>query len=459
MDEQGSVVTRGQGNGAVSRRRFLGMAAGAAVALPATYGGVRAHTASPSRHQGGDAGKPLKFWNMPWGNTYFNKLDQQITEAYKPAHGLPKATYQIVPWASAVAEFASAITSNTGPAVSSGLGTQAFEYASEGYIHYADDLLDEWKSNGLYKDFLPGLLEAMKTKKGYAAIPYNLDIRCVWYSPSLFEQAGAKVPTDWQSYLDACAALKKIGVYGYGTGSGSGNGIGFQAIISFMQNNGGGLFDKDQRPNLLTKENIEAVDFVLECVHKGYVDPASPAYTSSNQNDQWTAKKFGMGYGTAGQGASVGGTVGAAMKVTSPLVGPTGKKGAMYFPNNIMIYKNTPSMKDSKAFLTYYYKKMKVLWEKNTGVGLPPLKSITSTSAFKANPIYVKVIDEWYPICHTWAWPGGESLFLGVLSVDGPTYTNNWAQEVLAGRGSAKSLLQDLQNQIKANWPKGAGPA
>ena len=68
----------------------------------------------------------------------------------------------------------------------------------------------------------------MKTKKGYAAVPYNLDMRVMWYSPSLLEKANASVPTDWQSYLNSCAALKKLGLYGFGVGAGAGDCIGGQ---------------------------------------------------------------------------------------------------------------------------------------------------------------------------------------------------------------------------------------
>ena len=42
-----------------------------------------------------------------------------------------------------------------------------------------------------------------------------------------------------------------------------------------------------------------------------------------------------------------------------------------------MMYKNNPSIKGSEAFLTYYYQNMAPLWTQNTGIGLPPLKSIS----------------------------------------------------------------------------------
>ena len=99
---------------------------------------------------------------------------------------------------------------------------------------------------------------------------------------------------------------------------------------------------------------------------------------------QWKAKKFGLGYDTGGLADNLGGDVAKDIAVISPLTSPSGKKGALYFPNNIMMYKNNPSIKGSEAFLTYYYQNMAPLWTQNTGIGLPPLKSISKTKEFQA---------------------------------------------------------------------------
>ena len=93
---------------------------------------------------------------MPWGGTTFNPMDQKITEAYAPEGGLPKVTYQVIQWANFNQTFASAVASKTNPAVSSGGGTQVFQYEAQGGIAYADKLYETWKTNGLYDDFLPG---------------------------------------------------------------------------------------------------------------------------------------------------------------------------------------------------------------------------------------------------------------------------------------------------------------
>ena len=434
-------------NSGLTRRSFLALSA-AAVATPALLAGC-------SNDSGGGAGgggstEPLKFWNMPWGQTAFNPLDEKITTAYEPAEGMPPMTYQVIQWANFTQTFASAVASRTNPAVSSGGGTQAFLFEDQGGLEYVDKLYETWKGNGLLDDFLPGLVDTLKVEKGYAAVPYNLDMRVIWMNKTLLDEAGVSMPTDWQSYLDAAAALKKNNIYGYGTGSGAGAYTGQHAIVCWMINNGGGLFDEEKQPNCVTPENVEAVNFVLEMVKKGYVDPASPTYTSANVQSQWKAKKFALGYDTGGLAANIGGDVAKDLQVISPLTSPSGKKGALYFPNNIMVYKNNPNVDGTFAFLTYYYQNMAPLWTQDTGIGLPPLTSISKTPEFQADKNKVRIIEEWQPISKTWAAPGSEANFLNVTTVDATPAMNVFTQSVLGGSTDATAALTKLQEAIKA---------
>lgn len=423
----------------ISRRGLLGMAGGAAAATTLAACGGSGGASS--------AGGTLKFWNMPWGGTKFNPMDKQITLAYKPKGGLPSATYQVVQWSGFTQTFATAVASKTGPAVSSGGGTQAFQFDKQGLIAHADSLLDSWKSNGLYDDFLPGLLDAMKTPDGYVAVPYNVDMRVLWYNKELLDKAGATPPTDWQSYLDAAAALKKIGVYGFAANGNASGGNAFQMIVGYMINNGGGIFDEQQQPNLVTQANIEALQFIQENISKGYADPGSISYTATNSNSQWQAGKFGMGVDVPGLVANISGSVASQLVVGDPLTSSSGKKGALYFPNNIMMYKNTPSQKGSEAFLTYYYQNMKPLWTKKTGIGLPVLKSIAATPEFTSDPNQVKIVRDWQPIAKTWAAPGGTALFANVAYVDSTPAMSVFGQDVLSGK-SPKEALTKLQNTL-----------
>jgi multiple sugar transport system substrate-binding protein len=310
-------------------------------------------------------------------------------------------------------------------------------------------VLDSWKSHGLYDDFLPGLIDTMKTKNGYAAVPYNLDMRVWWYNKDLLDKAGATPPTDWASYEQACAALKKIGVYGYGTGSGAGRFTGFHQLVSHMINNGGGLFDENQKLNAVTKENIEAMDWVIGLVKQGYVDPRSATYTSPNFFAQVSDSKFGMWWDSQGTPANItNDAVKKAAFVGEPLTGPSGKKGALFFPNNIMMYKNTPSQKGSEAFLTYYYQNMKSLWTQQTGIGLPPLKSIADV-AYTNEPNIKKIVTDWQPVAKAWGAPGSNAVFLETTKVDATQPTINFAQQILSGNTTGKDALTTLQNAIK----------
>ena len=103
-------------------------------------------------------------------------------------------TYQVIQWANFTQTFASAVASRTNPAVSSGGGTQVFQFEDQGGISYVDEMYETWKTNGLYDDFLPGLIDTLKVEKGYAAVPYNLDMRVIWVNKTLLDEAGAEVP-------------------------------------------------------------------------------------------------------------------------------------------------------------------------------------------------------------------------------------------------------------------------
>lgn len=431
-----------------TRRTLLAGAGGAAAA--AFLAACSSNSSNKGSGSGGGSSGPISFWNMPWGGTTFNPMDQKITEAYKPAGGLPSVKYQEIQWANFTQRFSTAVASNTNPAISSGGGTQAFLFESQGKIAYADDLYTQWKKSGLYDDFLPGLIDTLKTKNGYAAIPYNLDMRVMWYNKQLLDSVGATPPTSWDEYEAVCKKLKAKGIYGYGTYSGAGGFTGFHNLVSHMINNGGGLFDSSQKPNCVTGENIEAMDWVIGLVKQGYVDPRAGTYTAQNAQDQYKAKKFGMGFDTAGLAQNVGGDVGANLVVGDPLTSHKGTKGALFFPNNIMMYKNNPSQKGTEAFATYYYQNMKPLWTKKTGIGLPVLKSIASDPVFSSDTNFQTTINKWQPISKTWGAPGQDTVFLNVTSVDGTAPGTTFTQAILSGNTTSRAALQKLQSSLEA---------
>ncbi|WP_375426273.1 ABC transporter substrate-binding protein [uncultured Friedmanniella sp.] len=428
----------------MSRRGFLGLAATAA-AVPT----LAACNVSGSSNSGGTGGSadPIKFWDQPWGTTAYNDLGKKITDAYAPAAGMGKANYQVIPWNNFYQTYASAIASGTGPAVSSGGGFQPFQFAEQGAIAYADNLVEAWKKDGTYDDFLPGLAEANKTDNGIAAMPWQLDSRIMWANTKLLEQAGAEVPTDFDSLLKAGLALKKIGVFGFGTGTGAGNNFGSHTMVALMIMNGGGLFTPDGKPDCLIDRNVEAMEFVKTLANEGIIDPASISYTSDNLYASWSKKKIGLGIANAGLQASAA-AVADDLEVISPLAGPHGDKAALHFVNSIMMYQKTPSQAASEAFMSYYFKNIHQYWDANQVGGVPVLKSIAASDAIKKNKAQTKIISEYVPISTTYA-AKGTKMFAGLASVDGGQALTQFAQTMLQGKTDAKTALTKLQAGIE----------
>ncbi|MEA5454957.1 extracellular solute-binding protein [Sinomonas sp. JGH33] len=425
-----------------SRRGFLGLAAAAAAvpALAACGGG------SASKSGGGDA---IKFWDMPWGTPAYNDAAKKIVEGYAPSGSNLKASYQIIQWNNFYQTFSSAIASKTGPAVSTGGGFQAFQFEQQGAIAYADGVIDALKKNGQYDDFLPGVLDPFKSDKGYIAVPWQLDMRVMWYRKSLFDKAGVAVPTDWKGILEAGKALKKIGAGGFVTGAGAGNFMGNHLVVQTMVNNGGGVWDENGQIDVLNDRNVEAIEFLYELYSNGIVDPAAVSYTQDNHDAQWKDKSKGAyGLHVAGLTNRVGDTSGD-LQVAPVVSGPHGDKGTLVFPNNIMMYKNTPSQESSEAFLVAYLGQIKQLWQQKLMNSLPVFKSITDLPEFTSDPNNVKVVKEWQPIAKTFA-ARGKKLSANTAVLDGGQALTQFAQTVLSGKGDAKTALKALEDGLKS---------
>jgi len=427
----------------VSRRGFLGigLGAGAAAVLAACSSGSSGKAAS------GGSGGTMKFWDMPWAAAAYNVAAKNLVATYKPASGLPSATYQEIQWANFTETFASAVASNTGPAVSTGGGFQAFQYAQQGAIAYADHLIQTFKSNGTYNDFLPGQVEAMKTPAGYVAVPWQLDIRVWWYSKPIFSKLGLTPPTTWDQLMSVGTTLAKHGYYAFGIGAGAGDFLGQHAMIMMMINNGGGIFNADNKLDVVTPRNIEAMEFVQQMAKAKMIDPASVSYTTDNLNAQWKSGKFAMGINTAGLDVSTGVTDGSLAPLPGPLAGPHGEKACLVFQNNIMMYKNTPSQAGSEAFLAWYIKNMGTYWKNNLLVGLPVLKSIIATPQFQQQGPRVAAVKNWVPYAKNYA-SVGTVLSPSLAKVDGSQQLTAFVQTMLGG-GDPKQALQTLQSSLQ----------
>lgn len=440
------------GHQPMPRRGFLTLA-GAAALTPIL--GACSKSAAPSATSSGgttSGGLPtgvLKYWAPLRGTSQFSAGTATLIKSYKDG-GLT-ATYQVIPGANLFQTFQAAIAAKSGPAVSEGFAFQAFQFADEGAIAYADNLYETMKQNGMYDDFLPGVIEPFKTTKGYVAVPWGMDMRILWYRKSLLEKAGVAVPTDWPSLLAAGKALKKINVFSWGTAAGAGAAYGGHALVSLMINNGGGLFDEQGKIDCLYDRNVEAMDFLREMVSAGMVDAAAVSYTNQNFYDQWKNKRVGIGIVNANLPLEAGDTSGDLAPM-SPLVGPHGDKGTLQYLNNFMMYTNTPSQKGSENFLIWWLKQFKGakgFYAQNVTGGLPVFKSVVALPEIQSNKDELKILTDWQPVGKGYS-ARGTTLFAALAAVDAGTAINQFTQTMLAGKTDSKTALQTLESGIKS---------
>lgn len=432
------------------RRDFLAIAGGVSLLPLLTAGGSVFTSATADAADLSSTGL-IKFWDGILGTGAYNTLSKKLVQGYKPPKGQPKAAYQVITAANLFEAFQAAIAAGTGPAVSGGYAFQAFQFENEGAILYADKLVETLKKDGIYQDYVANSFEPFKTKKGYVAVPWGMDIRVWWVNKALLAKAGADIPTDWDSLLAAGKALKKIGVIGAATAAGSGAAFGGHMMVSMMINNGGGLFDEDGKPNCTYERNVEAMDFVREMVAAGMVDPASVSYSNNNLYSQFASQQAGMGIVNATLPAETGITNGDLV-VPAPLKGPHGNTGTLEYLKNFMMYTNTPSDTGSASFLKWWLQQFAGsggLFAKGVTGSLPIRKSVIKLPQIQSDPNVVKILKEWQPVAKGYS-ARGETLFAGLASVDAGTAVNAFTQTMLAGKTDSKSALQTLQAGIKS---------
>jgi multiple sugar transport system substrate-binding protein len=428
----------------LSRRRFLAMA-GAASVLP-----VLLEACGNSSGSGSSGSGTIAFWDGEVGTGQLNTEAKKLTDAWKD--GNYTGSYELLT-GNLYEVIEAALAANKGPAVAGGYAYQAFQFADQGDIHYADNVVDAMQKNGQYDDYLPGLFPQLKTSKGYVGIPWGVDTRALWYNKSLLAKAGVGVPTDWPSFLAAAKALKKIGVYGYVTSAASSNSAyGTHTLASFMINNGGGMFDETGKADCLYDRNVEAVEFLLELVKGGYVDPGSASYVDTDVYTELKNGHAGMALANATIPQECGtDPVHGDLVVMSPIKAPHGDLGTIQYLKNYQMYTRTPSVAASEKFLLWWNQQFvgkKGFFAQGITAAVPIRKSVIALPEVQADPQLSKIIKEWVPVAKPES-ARYSHIFSGLATVDNGTAMVQCIQSILQGKTTATAALQTLQSGIQ----------
>ena len=317
------------------------------------------------------------------------------------------------------------------------------DYANEGLLMPVSDYCPE----ELFNDFFPQFIEQSVIDGTVWAVPDLASARALFYNEEILKDAGVeKVPETWAELEDASQAiLDAFGGEVYPWGIDMTTDEGQAAFAYYTWGNNGGFVDENGEWALNTDANVEAIEYAIGLVNKGFTNPNPATQTRYDIQDMFAAGKMAMiiapnqlpTYITEKEGTVVPGT--AALPHNEGAA--SSSVGVM---DRIMAFKDNDAPDQAARneaigkFLTFFYDPANYVgWVSMEGF-LPAVNSAVG-ALVEADPTFQAWLDvlgsaKFYPTTKA-EW---NDVKQGVIAVE---------QQALTG-GNVKDLLDALQAQI-----------
>ena len=149
----------------------------------------------------------------------------------------------------------------------------------------------------LYADFLPALLDQSAIDGTVWALPAMAGEYVMYCNAALLKEAGAEVPETWaeletaaQAILDHFNGADEIYPWGVDLSTGAGE----VTFACYAYNNGGGFFDAQGRWTLNSDANVEALEYVISLVDRGFTNPAPSTQNLSDLQEMFMSGRLAM---------------------------------------------------------------------------------------------------------------------------------------------------------------------
>ena len=351
-----------------------------------------------------------------------------------------KLNLQVVSWNDVYTEVSTRIQNNNAPDI---LNIDVFaNYAPDGLLPPVKDYCPD----ELFADFFPSFIEQSVIDGTVWAVPDLASARALYVNTDILNEVGVEIPTTWAELEDVCQAIVDFyngEVYPWGIDMTTDEG---QAAFSYyVWNNDGGFVDADGNVALNSEKNVEAIEYAIGLVNKGYTNPNPATQTRYDLQDMFGAGKLAMVIAPNQLPSYLKDKDYTVNFATAALpVNEGAKPGATGVMDRVMAFKDD-AYPDQAArneaigkFLSFFYAPENYVgWVSMEGF-LPAVNSsvaalVESDPSFEA---WLNVLDscQFYPT----ALDNWDAIKQGVIKVE---------QEALTG-GDVKTLLDDLQKEI-----------
>lgn len=316
--------------------------------------------------------------------------------------------------------------------------------------YQADDLLvpiKEVVSDETYAKLYPAFLEESNVDGTIWAIPDLASARAMYYNKDILDAAGVtEIPTTWDELKAACEKIKAYdaNIYPWGVDMTTDEG---QACFAYYVWGNGGDFMKDGAWAVNSDENVEAIQYVLGLVEKGFTNPNPATQTRYDLQDMFGAGKLAMVIAPNSVPTYVKDKGYEVNYATANIPHNEGKtSSSVGVMDRIMAFKDD-SFADQAArneaigkFLTFFYDPANYVGWVSMEDFLPAVNSavaelVAQNPSFEA---WLSVLDsaKFYPTSEA-KW---DAVKVGVINAE---------QNALTG-GDIKTLLDELQAQLTA---------
>ena len=164
-------------------------------------------------------------------------------------------------------------------------------YANEGLL----EPVSQWCPEELFNDFFPSFIDQSVIDGTVWAVPDLASARALFYNVDMFEEVGIEVPTTWAELEDVSQAIIDFydgEVYPWGIDMTTDEGQ--AAFAYYTWGNGGGFVDADGNWAVNSPENVEAIEYAIGLINKGYTNPSPATQTRYDLQDMFAAGKLAM---------------------------------------------------------------------------------------------------------------------------------------------------------------------
>lgn len=398
----------------------------------------------------------LTYWDMMWSDDpNYGQVVQGLADVFTEQTGI-KVEVQIIPWDNHYQTFLTAINSGAAPDVCTGGAFQAIQYAAMDMTLDLTSIVDAWKADGsnILDDFIPGSIELQQYNDTQVGIPWNSDVREIYYRTDYLADAGYEGEAAWgiksfDEFLDMLRAVKEAHPDVIPFIFPAGDYTATHTLMSFAAANNAGITDKEFQANTNSPEMLEVLEFFGTMVEEGLVSESAATYVSTDIVRLYAAGEVAVVWGPNPTFLAEYPDVQAATDLMQPVQGPSGDapKGLVW-TNPIIGFSTTKYPEETKQFIKWWAENNLTIYTEGKTGPLPVRQSFLQDEYFSSAWLPSLIASRDLMAYASSPVSPAEALYPEIADIEGNNLFGEMLQRVMLGETDYEAIANDANEKI-----------